>query len=646
MGKTEKDFNILLNENKWKKENFKFLPRLGILENMNKTVYIKDVDKNTDLTTIKNVLDAKNVSFSNLERVTVGTEKNPTPSVRLILHREQDVDKLTKEGLLFSYKSHRIEKHAKINVPLCFNCGKHGHIAADCTAESKCIKCGSNEHQRKDCAIEKESLVCLNCGENHPATYGRCKTKLQAMRKQRGKMTYADAATNSRGLQQSGKSSHSNTYNLVNHNQNQASQSNVSNSSSLTPSVHVTKAGDGSTSGSAFRQTIAANILCASIEIISDAIKESNPELKFAQKSVMDNAMRLVSTKYANIFDINLVAQQLLPRNEGSALKTPIVHERVGKRPREATSPSPSSVSIHVDNQKHNQNSLMRQSQQQINASPSLPVKENQSLPSIRISEAKMQTAPQPKRIQPSIPGTSTFTFTGVQTAVSSAPVMSFSAPSAPSQAQPVPLTTKSNKTQSVTSALSATSTASKLAAVSDATSTAAAAAAAAVTRVNHTHSVVSTGQQPPLFVTNTGATADAAASSFAHAAMPTLPEINASMNSMTSNKNKKQSLDANHLIPPQHHPLPPPSPGDLEMYGTPERRTPEHRIDNRQRYHQQQTLSPRQTLFASNLAEQHSNISNQSPMNAVRAAMDVIAEQLPPPMTDQMQNQQPENGF
>ena len=61
-------------------------------------------------------------------------------------------------------QSHRAAKPvqsgaAKSNAPVCFNCGKPGHLAANCTADPKkvvrCYACGGAGHLARDCANRK-----------------------------------------------------------------------------------------------------------------------------------------------------------------------------------------------------------------------------------------------------------------------------------------------------------------------------------------------------------------------------------------------------------------------------------------------------------------------------------------------------------
>lgn len=42
----------------------------------------------------------------------------------------------------------------------CFNCGKHGHIAKECTEETMCLNCGESGHKAGQCTNNTKCWVC------------------------------------------------------------------------------------------------------------------------------------------------------------------------------------------------------------------------------------------------------------------------------------------------------------------------------------------------------------------------------------------------------------------------------------------------------------------------------------------------------
>ena len=59
--------------------------------------------------------------------------------------------------------------------PHCYNCGKFGHIANQCTSPKRekatCFECGSKDHMIKDCPTRKKKLAAKKPGQKRP--FGR-----------------------------------------------------------------------------------------------------------------------------------------------------------------------------------------------------------------------------------------------------------------------------------------------------------------------------------------------------------------------------------------------------------------------------------------------------------------------------------------
>merc|ERR1712185_701594 len=54
---------------------------------------------------------------------------------------------------------------ANTNEPTCWNCGRKGHVKADCPFPVKCAKCGKTGHTAKECNSNVELRHCNICGK-------------------------------------------------------------------------------------------------------------------------------------------------------------------------------------------------------------------------------------------------------------------------------------------------------------------------------------------------------------------------------------------------------------------------------------------------------------------------------------------------
>ena len=566
VGKSQRDFNLLLNPSNWKNETHSFLPRLGMQENSVKTVYIKNVDLETTSEQISSELSKRGYGFSNLERITVGENKQPTPSFRLILHDDADVEKIVNEGLLLNYKSHKIERHTKVKVIQCLNCGRHNHLAADCTGRSRCIKCGSFEHRKNECDSESASNTCLNCGETHSSTFGRCKTKLNILREVRRKATYANIASNNApvsSIRVNDNIGHkpitpgSHRSDFQSRNQTDVSQPQITGS------------------GSALRQLTAANILSACIEIVTEAVKKSNPSIRFDQSVIMETAMGCVTQKYRGVFDINMLAQQLLPippaagtinKAAAAATSTPTTYLRKRTWDGQAATPN-----VHPDTRQ------MSPSMYAVQNQPFSSFPQGPAPHAVTSSISSVNHTASVQNINP-LSGTNSNLTRG-----ETAPIAD-----ALSQIQPnVPVMNLASSVASVPGII-------PLPPMTPVSAT--------IAQAMTTEALVSTA---PLM--STVATSSMVSS-------PTAKRQKGNLN---------QSLDPNFLMPPHHHPLPPSSP---ETFRTPSRNSP----TANQLKHQQS--APRANLFPVDGTESAKNdndvtVSDRNPlqMNAMEVAMNAV---------------------
>lgn len=61
----------------------------------------------------------------------------------------------------------------------CHRCQRHGHAARNCQMNYRCVKC-LDKHLPGECKKKDkvEKAKCVNCGEDHPANYKNCKSRI------------------------------------------------------------------------------------------------------------------------------------------------------------------------------------------------------------------------------------------------------------------------------------------------------------------------------------------------------------------------------------------------------------------------------------------------------------------------------------
>lgn len=61
------------------------------------------------------------------------------------------------------------------NITQCWNCQRLGHSTSNCNYYTRCVKC-LLKHERGKCAKKPDDKpACVNCNEDHPANYRKCK---------------------------------------------------------------------------------------------------------------------------------------------------------------------------------------------------------------------------------------------------------------------------------------------------------------------------------------------------------------------------------------------------------------------------------------------------------------------------------------
>lgn len=108
--------------------------------------------------------------------------KNPsktTGSLIVWFNQAEQADKAISKGIMWGYelKATEIFKSG-FRAMQCYNCQRYGHMARNCTANSKCGHC-AHEHNTRECPGKQEAR-CSNCGRKHASWHPSCPIRIAA----------------------------------------------------------------------------------------------------------------------------------------------------------------------------------------------------------------------------------------------------------------------------------------------------------------------------------------------------------------------------------------------------------------------------------------------------------------------------------
>lgn len=136
-------------------------------------VVIKGIPEPIETEEIKNDLESKGFHPENIIRMRSRRDKRPLHMVLATLPRsEKEIYKIKEVlSLIVTVEEQRnTERYGQ-----CHRCQRFGHSQNRCTADPKCVKCAGS-HLTSECGKDTTTPAkCVNCGENHPASYRGCK---------------------------------------------------------------------------------------------------------------------------------------------------------------------------------------------------------------------------------------------------------------------------------------------------------------------------------------------------------------------------------------------------------------------------------------------------------------------------------------
>lgn len=157
-------------------EFFTYTPKM----NKPKKLVLKGIDKSFTPDEIKSELTGLGLKVTNVQNMFHKGDKKKVLDMFLV-----SVESVTNINAVIASKElkcicyHRVtwEKYRTLdNVTQCHRCQKFGHAAYNCNLKYRCVKCiGIHEPGKCEKTNKDTPATCVNCNENHPANYSKCK---------------------------------------------------------------------------------------------------------------------------------------------------------------------------------------------------------------------------------------------------------------------------------------------------------------------------------------------------------------------------------------------------------------------------------------------------------------------------------------
>lgn len=148
-------------------------------------IVLKGLATQPNFNNIKDALAEINLSTVDIKQMTIKKPSFPNQANFLIYFPKaatniNDIRKIKKIGNV----SVTWENYRSTNGPTqCHNCQMFGHGSRNCTLAPKCVKCSGNHRTNvcsTDCDVnDKKHLRCVNCNQNHAASFSQCPTRME-----------------------------------------------------------------------------------------------------------------------------------------------------------------------------------------------------------------------------------------------------------------------------------------------------------------------------------------------------------------------------------------------------------------------------------------------------------------------------------
>lgn len=138
-------------------------------------VVLRNLHLSVDHQDIINELKTKGHNVCRISNIKHKSSKEPLPLFFIELESKDNNKDIYKIDLLVNSKVIFEQPYKKREIPQCIRCQQYGHTKSYCNKSPRCVKCALN-HWTQNCPKKERSddVVCVNCGENHPANYKGC----------------------------------------------------------------------------------------------------------------------------------------------------------------------------------------------------------------------------------------------------------------------------------------------------------------------------------------------------------------------------------------------------------------------------------------------------------------------------------------
>ena len=134
-----------------------------------RNLYLKGIDTAVSESVIADTLQRLTGEEVKCIRLLSRTTGRPRQAVRINCTKEV-VDKILESHILVGDSKVTAELPRHQNIVRCFNCQNFGHVAINCTRDTRCELC-SKTSCGSSCGNE---IICANCSGNHPAYDPTC----------------------------------------------------------------------------------------------------------------------------------------------------------------------------------------------------------------------------------------------------------------------------------------------------------------------------------------------------------------------------------------------------------------------------------------------------------------------------------------
>jgi Associated with zinc fingers len=146
-------------------------------------VVIRNIHPSTPIEMIQQDIESQGMKVRNISCVRKKQTGDFLPLHFVDLERGPDNKKIFEVSRIAYFKVKVEEPHSSEDIPQCHRCQAYGHTKAYCNRSPKCVKCAGN-HLTAECNKSREQPAkCVNCGDEHPASYRGCEIHRKLQKK-------------------------------------------------------------------------------------------------------------------------------------------------------------------------------------------------------------------------------------------------------------------------------------------------------------------------------------------------------------------------------------------------------------------------------------------------------------------------------